>query len=73
MLFSNYLSFTTTAGGTLTFNIADKYLKSDPDFQDDVMKRRFQAYIDDGHWKKWEIQRAPYRKDEECNIYSIFL
>ena len=73
MLFSNYLSFTTTAGGTLTFNIADKYLKSDPDFQDDVMKRRFQAYIDDGHWKKCEVQRAPYRKDEECNIYSIFL
>ena len=61
--------FSFIAGGTLTFNIPDIY----PESKEEVVKGRFQAYVDDGQWKKWEVQRAPYFKDEDCNIFNIFI
>lgn len=60
-------------GGTLTFNIGDLYLKTDPDFDSNTLRKQFQASVDEGKWTKWEVTRKPYLKNEWCDIYSITL
>ena len=59
-------------GGTINFNIGEHYLKDDLD--PEVIRKKFQAYVDAGQWRKWECRRGAYRNDgEDCNIYTIFL
>ena len=44
------------------------------DFDTEVIRKKFTAYVDAGQWRKWECRRGLYNQDdEECNIYTIFL
>ncbi len=60
-------------GGVIVFNIADKYLLDDPEFQDDKHHAVFQKYTESGQWRQWDHFEAPYRHSDGCVIYRIRL
>ena len=61
------------AGGAIVFNIAERYVKSDQEFELAKMDNLFQTYIDRGQWLKVDKTESAYRREERCFMFSIHL
>ncbi|XP_072024292.1 methyltransferase-like protein 27 [Amphiura filiformis] len=61
----------TKSGGVIIFNVAEKYLKSDPQFQNGNHGTVFQKHVENGDWLKWDELEAPYRYSDNCVIFRI--
>ncbi|XP_072024788.1 methyltransferase-like protein 27 [Amphiura filiformis] len=60
-------------GGVIIFNVADKYLLRAEEFKDGKLDSALQSFVADGRFESVSTERGPYRVQEDCNIYTIYI